>query len=60
MRGFYDGAKKHGEITEGSAPRHSAKDLPPSYHVFSMLATDGDGNVRTADPKLVIVRKPVA
>lgn len=26
------------------------------YHVFSVLAADGDGKVRTADPKLVIVK----
>ena len=51
-----DGAKKLGEITNGSAPRFTATDLTPGYHVFSILATDDKGNVRTADPKLVIVK----
>lgn len=53
---FYDGAKKLGEVTSGSPPQFTATDLTPGYHVFSILATDGDGNVRTADPKLVIVK----
>ena len=55
---FYDGAKKLAEITQGSATRFTAASLTPGYHVFSVLATDGDGTVRTADPKLVIVRRP--
>ena len=54
---FYDGAKKLGEVTAGAAPRFTATELPPGYHVFSVLATDRNGTVRTADPKLVIVRK---
>ncbi len=38
-------------------PLHAAK-LTPGYHVFSVLATDGRGTVRTADPKMVVVRRP--
>lgn len=53
---FFDGAKKLGEVSAGPPPRFTATDLTPGYHVFSILATDGDGNVRTADPKLVIVK----
>lgn len=53
---FYDGAKKLGEIAAGATPRFTATDLTAGYHVFSILATDSDGNVRTADPKLVIVK----
>lgn len=56
---FYDGAKKMGEIAAGAAPRFTATDLTPGYHVFSILATDSVGNVRTADPKLVIVKPQV-
>lgn len=53
---FYDGAKALGEITKGSATRFTATGLTAGYHVFSVLATDGGGAVRTADPKLVIVK----
>ena len=53
---FYDGARKLGQITQGSAARFTATSLTPGYHVFSVLAADGDGTVRTADPKVVIVR----
>jgi len=53
----YDGAKKLGEITQGSEIRFTATNLTPGYHVFSVLATDDHGTVRTADPKLIIVRK---
>ena len=56
MVAFYDGAKKLGEITQGSAIRFTATSLTPGYHVFSVLATDGKGTMRTADPKLVIVK----
>lgn len=52
----YDGAQKLSEVTAGSSPLFTATDLTPGFHVFSILATDGDGNVRTADPKLVIVK----
>jgi len=53
---FYDEAKKLGDVSAGSAPRFSATDLTPGYHDFTILATDSDGNLRTADPKLVIVK----
>ncbi len=53
---FYDGAKKLAEITRGPT-QFTATNLTPGYHVFSVLATDGDGTVRTADPKMVVVRK---
>ena len=52
---FYDGAKKLAEITQGPT-QFTATNLTPGYHVFSALATDGQGNVRTADPKMVVVR----
>ncbi len=52
---FYDGAKKLAEITQGPT-RFTATNLTPGYHVVSVLATDGQGNVRTADPKMVVVR----
>ena len=53
---FYDGATKLGEVAAGVPLQWTATDLTPGYHVFSILVTDGEGNVRTADPKLVIVR----
>lgn len=52
---FYDGAKKLAEITQGPT-QFTAKNLTPGYHVFSVLATDAHGTVRTADPKMVVVR----
>ncbi len=52
---FYDGAKKLAEITQGP-PQFTATNLTPGYHVFSVLAKDDRGNVRTADPKMVVVR----
>jgi hypothetical protein len=52
---FYDGARKLAEITQGPT-RFTATNLTPGYHVFSVLATDANGNVRTADPKMVVVR----
>jgi hypothetical protein len=56
---FYDGAKKLAEITQGPT-QFTATNLTPGYHVFSVLATDGHGTVRTADPKMVVVRAPIA
>ena len=64
MLGF--GFDLHAADTETSAASefegdlgHSSwllnEDPTPGYHVFSILATDSGGNVRTADPKLVIV-----
>jgi hypothetical protein len=38
--------------------RFTAKNLPPGYHVFSLLSTDAAGTVRTYDPRMVILRKP--
>jgi hypothetical protein len=52
---FYDGAKKLGEITQGT-PEFTAKNLTPGYHVFSMLGTDARGEVRPSNPVLVVVR----
>jgi hypothetical protein len=56
---FYDGAKKLGTITEAPA-EFTATNLTPSYHVFSVLGTDAEGNVRTSNPVMVIVRAEVA
>ena len=53
---LYDGAKKLGEITPEAATKFTAKGLTPGYHVFSVLATDAKGTVRTADPRMVVVR----
>ncbi len=52
---FYDGARKLAETTRGPT-QFTAMNLTPGYHVFSVLATDDRGNVRTADPKMVVVR----
>jgi hypothetical protein len=53
---FYDGAKKLGEITQGTATQFTATNLTPGYHVFSVLANYAAGAVRTSDPALVVVR----
>jgi hypothetical protein len=53
---FYDGAKKLGTVTAAPA-QFTATKLTPGYHVFSVLATDDKGTVRTSDPALVVVRK---
>lgn len=52
---FYDGAKKFGEIIQGP-PKLTAKNLTPGYHVFSVLGTDVQGNQRTSNPTMVVVR----
>ena len=52
---FYDGAKKLGEVTQGPT-QFTATNLTPGYHVFSVLAMDDQGNLRTSDPRLVVVR----
>jgi hypothetical protein len=52
---FYDGAKKLAEITQGPT-QCMATNLTPGYHVFSVLAKDDKGNVRTTDPRMVVVR----
>lgn len=51
---FYDGSKKLGTVTAPPS-KFIATNLAPGYHVFSVLATDGDGNVRTSDPRMVVV-----
>ncbi len=53
---FYDGAHKLGEVAKAPAQFTAAK-LPPGYHVFSVLATDDKGVMRTSNPLLVIARK---
>jgi hypothetical protein len=31
--------------------------IPPGYHVFSVLVTDAQGNLRTSNPAMLVVRK---
>jgi hypothetical protein len=57
---FFDGAKNLGEVTPGATTRFTAKNLTPGYHVFSVLATDDKGTVRTSNPVMVVLRKPAA
>jgi hypothetical protein len=54
-----DGAKKVGELRKGPA-EFTVTDLRAGYHAFSVLGTDGEGNIRPSDPVLVVVRKPAA
>jgi hypothetical protein len=56
---LYDGAKKVDELTKGPA-EFTVKDLTAGYHAFSVLGTDGKGNIRPSNPVLVVVRKPAA
>ena len=53
---LFDGAKKVGELTGGPA-EFIVTDLKAGYHAFSVLGTDGKGNIRPSDPVLVVVRK---
>jgi hypothetical protein len=53
---FYDGAKKLAEITQGPT-QFTATNLTPGYHVFSVLAEDAQGTLRTSDPAMVVVRR---
>lgn len=54
---FFDGARRLGVAT--SAPAQLiATNLTPGYHVFSVPGTDAEGNVRTSNPVMVVVRKP--
>jgi hypothetical protein len=53
---LYDGAKKVDELTKGPA-EFTVKDLKAGYHAFSVLGTDGKGNIRPSGPVLVVVRK---
>lgn len=50
-----DGAKKVDEQTEGPT-EFTVKELKAGYHAFSVLGTDGKGNVRPSGPVLVVVR----
>ena len=52
---FYDGAKKLGTIT-AALLQFTATNLTPGYHVFSVLGTDAQGNLRTSNPALVVVQ----
>ncbi len=36
--------------------RYTATNLTPGCHVFSVLGTDAQGNLRPSDPKMVVVR----
>jgi hypothetical protein len=56
---LYDGAKKVGELAKGPA-EFTVKDLKAGYHAFSVLGTDGKGNLRPSNPVLVVVRKRAA
>ena len=53
---LYDGAKKVGELAKGPA-EFTVKDLRAGYHAFSVLGTDGKGNIRPSNPVLVVVRR---
>src|SRR5262249_31548298 len=53
---LYDGAKKVEELAKGPA-EFTVKDLKAGYHAFSVLGTDGNGNIRPSNPVLVVVRK---
>ncbi len=55
---FYDRAKKLGTVTTATN-QFTATNLTPGYHVFSVLGTDAQGNLRTSDPKMVVVRRPL-
>ena len=37
----------------------TATNLTPGYHVFSVLGTDAQGNLRTSNPALVVVQSPL-
>jgi hypothetical protein len=56
---LYDGATKVGELTKGPA-EFTVKGLKAGYHAFSVLGTDGKGNLRPSNPVLVVVRKRAA
>jgi hypothetical protein len=53
---LYDGATKVGELTKGQAD-FTVKDLQAGYHAFSVLGADSQGNIRTSNPALVVVRR---
>jgi hypothetical protein len=56
---LYDGARKMDELTRGPA-KFTVKDLKAGYHAFSVLGTDGQGNMRPSNPVLVVVRNLAA
>jgi hypothetical protein len=56
---LYDGAKKVDELAKGPA-EFTVKNLKAGYHAFSVLGTNGKGNIRPSNPVLVVVRKPAA
>jgi hypothetical protein len=53
---LYDGAKRVTELDKGPA-EFTVNDLKAGYHAFSVLGTDGKGNIRPSDPVLVVVRR---
>ena len=52
---LYDGARKVDELKKGPA-EFTEKGLKTGYHAFSVLGTDGKGNIRPSNPVLVVVR----
>ena len=56
---LYDGATKVDELARGPA-EFTVKDLKAGYHAFSVLGTDGKGDVRPSNPVLVVVRQLAA
>lgn len=52
---LHDGAKKVSELNKGPT-EFTMKHLKAGYHAYSILGTDGKGNVRTSNPVLVVVR----
>ena len=53
---LFDGARKLAEINRGP-PQFTATNLTPGYHVFSVLAEDAQGSMRSSNPVMVVVRK---
>jgi len=53
---FYDGAKKLGTIT-AEPLQFTATNLTPGYHVFSVLGTNAEGDVRPSNPVMVVVSR---
>lgn len=53
---LYDGAKKVGELSGGPA-QFTVKNLTAGYRAYSVLGTDGSGNIRPSNPVLVVVRE---
>lgn len=54
---FYDGARKLGEVTQ-APPQFTVTNLAAGFHVFSVLGTDTQGNIRPSNPVLASVREP--